>query len=190
MKCELCHKNDAEKAITVQQEGVEKELYVCAACAAKASRRRMDAAPSAADDAEEDSPFDGKRQPNVPPPLVEGLVKATLDFMKGMAEAEENEHRTCPKCKSTWDQIEKNGRIVCPACWKTFAKKIRSEFLSGEFGPTHTGRAPLIDSIADADDAVAVLERELKAAVAREDYRSAAALQKKINAARRGGEAK
>ena len=106
--------------------------------------------------------------------------------MKGMAEAEENEHRTCPKCKSNWDQISKSGRITCPACWKTFAKKIRAEYLSGEFGPSHTGSAPSVDTIPDSNEALAVLERDLKAAVAREDYRAAAAIQKKIDAARGG----
>jgi protein-arginine kinase activator protein McsA len=43
-----------------------------------------------------------------------------------------------------------------------------------------------VDAIDDGREAVAVLERELKAAVAREDYRTAAALQKKIDEARRG----
>ena len=183
MQCELCHKNKAEKAITIKKDGAEKELYVCAACAAQASgmdKRKKPEAEGAI------PPFTTGEGANVPPPLVEGLVKATLDFMKGMAEAEENEHRTCPKCRSNWDQISKSGRITCPACWKTFAKKIRAEFLSGEFGPTHTGTAPSVDAIDDSREAVAVLERELKAAVAREDYRTAAALQKKIDEARRG----
>ena len=161
MQCELCHKNKAEKAITIKKDGAEKDEGAI-------------------------PPFTTGEGANVPPPLVEGLVKATLDFMKGMAEAEENEHRTCPKCRSNWDQISKSGRITCPACWKTFAKKIRAEFLSGEFGPTHTGSAPSVDAIDDSREAVAVLERELKAAVAREDYRTAAALQKKIDEARRG----
>lgn len=182
MLCEQCHRGKAEKAVTVQENGVEKELYVCAACAARAVRRNDRTEPYADADTELRSP-DEKNMPDVPPPLVEGLVKATIDFMKGMAEAEENGHRVCPKCRSSWDQIEKAGRITCPACWKTFAKKIRSEYLSGEFGPSHTGCAPSVDSIPD-DEAVAVLERDLKAAVAREDYRAAAAIQKKLIAAR------
>lgn len=34
MKCELCHKNKAETALTVQMQGKEVELYVCKKCAA------------------------------------------------------------------------------------------------------------------------------------------------------------
>ncbi len=183
MQCELCHKNKAEKAITIKENGAEKELYVCSGCAAMASGKGTRKNPKSKGAI---PPFVAGESANVPPPLVEGLVKATLDFMKGMAEAEENEHRTCPKCKSNWDQISKSGRITCPACWKAFAKKIRAEFLSGEFGPSHTGSAPSVDTIPDSNEALAVLERDLKAAVAREDYRAAAAIQKKIDAARGG----
>ncbi len=35
MKCELCHKNKAETALTVTKDGKEEELYVCKKCAAK-----------------------------------------------------------------------------------------------------------------------------------------------------------
>ena len=44
MQCELCHKNKAEKAITIKKDGAEKELYVCAACA-KAERQRRQKKP-------------------------------------------------------------------------------------------------------------------------------------------------
>ena len=39
MKCELCHKADAETAITRGEGDAEEELYVCNACA-KAERQR------------------------------------------------------------------------------------------------------------------------------------------------------
>lgn len=41
MKCELCHKSDAEKAIKQMVNGVEDELYVCSACAAQSRRERQ-----------------------------------------------------------------------------------------------------------------------------------------------------
>lgn len=39
MKCELCHKADAQTAITREKDGEEEELYVCNVCA-KAERQR------------------------------------------------------------------------------------------------------------------------------------------------------
>ena len=41
MKCELCHQKDAETALTVEQDGVEEELYVCRECANKERVRRQ-----------------------------------------------------------------------------------------------------------------------------------------------------
>lgn len=35
MKCELCRKNKAETALTIEKDGKEEELYVCKKCAAK-----------------------------------------------------------------------------------------------------------------------------------------------------------
>ncbi len=167
MLCEKCHKSEATRAITVKENGVEKELYVCASCAgAKAGSEKPRTSEGG----------------DLPAPLVEGLVKATLDFMKGVAEAEENERRTCPKCKSNWDTIKEDGRISCPTCWKTFAKKIRSEFLAAEFGPSHKGSAPSVDTMSDPSEARAALERELKDAVAGENYRRAAEIKRRLDA--------
>lgn len=180
MKCEICHKHEAEVAVTRRIDGVEKELYVCKACA--------DPKPP---DEEKRKSCDRGQRPQVtmingkdahlPDPLVQGIVEATLDFMKGVAEIEENERRVCPVCKSNWDKIKESEHITCPSCWKTFAKKIRAEFLAGEYGPRHVGAAPSVDKLPDANSVRKVLERDLKDAIAREDYRRAAEIQRKID---------
>lgn len=41
MKCEMCHKNDAESAIQIMRDGVEDELYVCRDCAKAEKLRRQ-----------------------------------------------------------------------------------------------------------------------------------------------------
>ena len=41
MKCELCKNNDAETAITLKQDGEDRELYVCNECAKKERVRRQ-----------------------------------------------------------------------------------------------------------------------------------------------------
>ena len=179
MKCEICHNAEAVEAITRSVDGKEKELYVCSSCAAKAKRP----APKSSD---------GKRKrpqvtvvkgdgSDLPQPLVESLVKATIDFMKGVAEVEENEHRTCPACKASWDKIKASGRISCPTCWKVFAKKIRAEFLAGEYGPRHVGAAPAAERLSDAQSARKVLERKLSDAISREDYRLAAKIKRQLD---------
>lgn len=184
MKCEICHEAEAETAITLKQDGTERELYVCKACAEKAK------APKAP------TPASSKGRPKItvigndtkdlPQPLVDGFVKAAFDFMKGVAEVEENEHRRCPVCKRNWDQIKESGRLGCPACWKTFGKKIRTEFLAGQYAASHTGSAPCVERLPDPTAIRTVLERDLKAAIAAEDYRRAAELKQKLDDLSRG----
>lgn len=184
MKCELCHQADATTAVTVKKDGAEKELYVCAACAADIRNGGRKKSP-----ADAAKPTVVKTSGEEPPPFVEELVKATLGFMKGVAEAEENERRVCPVCHAKWDKLKEDGRLGCPACWRTFARQIRTEFLSAEFGRAHIGAAPAIDRLPDARAVRAVLERDLKAAIAREDFHRAADLKRQLDALDHGKEA-
>lgn len=180
MKCESCHKAEAKMAVTVHADGTEKEIYVCPSCAARLrGKERSTPAKTSRKTPPEVTVINGNEEN--PPPFVEELVKATLGFMKGVAEAEENEKHVCPVCKTKWDQVLSSGRVGCPACWKTFARKIRDNFLAGEWGSVHVGGAPTIDHIPDPAAARAALERELKDAVAREDYRRAAVLKRRID---------
>ena len=177
MKCEICKRAEAVTAITVTRDGARQELYVCAACAAaaKAGRKAPDKghAPKVT--------VVGRDSGNVPEPLVEEFVKATLGFMKGMAEAEEEKDRICPSCKATWEHIKETGRLGCPACWKAFAREIRETFLGMEYGRVHLGAAPDVRGISDAHDARTALERELKNAIAREDYLRAAEIKRQLD---------
>ena len=184
MKCELCHKGDAQVAITLTVNGKSKELYVCKACAEK-NKAQVQVPGKKKPSAHPGHPqlsVMGKSADDLPQPLVDGLVKATIDFMKGVAEVEENEHRVCPVCKSNWEKIKNSGRIPCPSCWKTFAKQIRNEFLTGEYALNHVGSAPAVSKLSNVESVRAVLERELKDAIAREDYHAAANLKKKLDA--------
>ena len=181
MKCEICHKAEAETAITRTVDGEEKELYVCAACAA-AAKASPNGRPAQPPRRKPRVTIVGGDGGNVPQPLVEEFVKATLGIMKGMADSAEEQHRACPVCGATWDRIEKHGRIGCPACWKTFAREIRETFLKGEYGRAHVGAAPAVTALPDPDAARAVLERELKDAIAREDYVRAAELKRQLDA--------
>ena len=174
MKCEICHEADAAAVIHLKKDGEDKELFVCKSCAAKA--RHSDKKKSAPNKDEPLLPFD---EDGEPPEFVKNLVEATLGFMKGVAESGHRKHSKCPVCKTTLDQIKKTGRLGCPACWKTFAKSIHETFLVGEYGPKHVGSMP---ATVTGEASRAYLERELKAAVAREDFKRAASLKRLIDA--------
>ncbi len=182
MKCEICHKAEATTVLTLTKDGVARELYVCQDCADKnrgktPPRERKPSAPKI------------KRviSPNeTPPPFVEEFVKATLGFMKEFAENEENEKRVCPVCKTKWETIKETGRLTCPACWKTFARHLRAEFFSAQYGPAHLGKAPAIGKSQSSKDMRAILERDLKNAIACEDFHLAANLKKKLDELEQG----
>ncbi len=180
MKCEICHKAEAQVPVTIKVDGGEKELYVCKACAEKANRPPPGKPGKNAPHGVQFKAINGDGT-DLPKPLVDGLVKATLDFMKGVAEVEETENKTCPACKATWEQIKESGRLGCPACWKTFAKQIQREFLQGEYAKRHVGAAPGVEKISNTADQRTILERDLKEAIAREDYRRAAALKRQLD---------
>lgn len=178
MKCEICHKAEATTAITVKKDGVDSELYVCPACAEQAkgdSHAPQGAMPSA----HKIKLIGGPDEP--PPQFIEDFVKATIGFMQEVAEAEHTEKLVCPRCKAKWETIKEKERLGCPVCWKTFARLIREEYLGSQFGLAHRGGAPAVAKVTGKKDRRAVLERDLKDAIAREDYRLAASLKKQLD---------
>ena len=174
MKCEICHEADAAAVIHVKKDGEDKELFVCNSCAAKAKHpAKKKSAP------EKDDPLLAFGDDEEPPEFVKNLVEATLGFMKGVAESGHRTHSKCPVCKTTWEQIKKSGHLGCPTCWKTFAKSIHETFIAGQYGPKHVGTMP---ATVTGEASRAYLERELKAAVSREDFKRAASLKRLIDA--------
>lgn len=182
MKCEICKRAEATTAVTVNENGVEKELYVCASCARKA-RGKDKKHEDAKDGADEDGPKVTVLDENgeAAPPFVDELAKAALAFMQGMVESEISKKKKCPFCKSTWEEIKEKKRLNCPKCWKTFAQEIRADLLGPQWGASHVGSAPRTSATARNADARKTLERELKKAIASEDYRLAAKLKRQLD---------
>ena len=107
MKCEICHKADAQTAITRGEGDAEEELYVCNACA-KAERqsrqkksqrtRKVTGLPPGMsmsiteirpvrDDDETDNEENGDEDP---PPFIQDLISAVTDLEKMASEIDEN----------------------------------------------------------------------------------------------------
>ena len=119
MKCEICHEADAAAVINVKKDGEDRELYVCKACAAKARHKKKDQKPK-----DEGGPALEFGNGEEPPEFVKNLVEATLGFMKGVVESEQNA-RTCPACKTTLRVPKGRGKIkiVCRKCGNSFMGK-------------------------------------------------------------------
>ncbi|MCR5414181.1 MAG: hypothetical protein K6F50_05580 [Kiritimatiellae bacterium] len=92
MKCELCHKKDAETAIQAVKDGVEQELYVCRECEreervrrqkkSQRTRKAKKGLPPGVSMTVASSGGDG-----APPPLLEAIVNAFTGMVEDMASA-------------------------------------------------------------------------------------------------------
>jgi len=176
MKCEICHNADAKAVIhRKKKDGSDEELYVCKECAAAESakgRQKSDR------DHETVVLNSGDEKP---PPFVEDLLKATLGFVKGIAEAHDKAEGklkdVCPSCGKKRDEFQADGRLGCPDCWNSFAADIRDRLAPHQYGVKHTGGMP---GSAPSINLCAQLERQLKAAVRRQNFEKAAEIRRRL----------
>lgn len=175
MKCEICHNADAKTVLHRKKpDGSDEELYVCAACAQAAQAKRKPSRKNP--ETVVLNSGDGK-----PPPFVEDLLKATLGFVKGIAEEQDKASGklkdVCPTCGKKRDEFREDDRLGCPDCWTAFAADLRERLALHHYGTHHIGGAP---EAAPRVDLCAQLERLLKVAVRRQDFEKAAEIRRKL----------
>lgn len=91
MKCELCHQNDAETAISLPGEGEELELYVCRECARKERVKRQNKSQRTRKAA---SPASGMTisvsgvtaDGDGPPPIIEAIMNAVSGMVSDLGQ--------------------------------------------------------------------------------------------------------
>ena len=179
MLCELCKRNNAETVLHRKDEnGEDEELYVCKKCLAAAS-------------GSENSTSEGvgvKLKPTIitsdgepPPEFIQNFLDAAVGLIEGVVKSEKlPKEPKCRVCGSTWANIKETRSLGCPDCWSQFAKDIHKEFLFGSYGPKHIGKIP--QHTPDGKPSRAFLEKELKDAVAKQNYRKAAKIRKLLDA--------
>lgn len=82
---------------------------------------------------------------------------------------------TCPQCGFTDLDLRKRGRLGCPACWETFGGTLAPLLTKVQHETDHVGRAPVgVAPVGRLRQRLAAARAALAAAVAAEDYESAA----------------
>lgn len=172
--------DDAAAVIHKTVDGQDRELYVCKACAAKEAQGRP--------------PRDRKRPPSgpadfsvtiaagpgsddPPPPLVDALVHATMDFMNKIASNTKAPDLVCPVCGTHWKDVEESGHVGCPACYKAFAGRLVGHLHTTQRGIRHVGKIP---PGASGEGARKFLERQLAEAVSKQNFEEASRLRDQL----------
>jgi protein arginine kinase activator len=157
MKCEICGLRDAMIHIRQIQKSSVHELHICEECAQEKGLIK-----------EEESELSIS---NLLSGLIEGKEAA------GSEEAAES----CPKCGTKAAEFRKRGKLGCPSCFDAFQRDVRS-ILSQMAGRTrHVGKLPRSEEPRGrAGPDRETLSDELREAIEREDYESAALLRDKI----------
>ncbi len=178
MLCELCHRNEAAGVLhRKDSNGEDEELYVCKDCLNSGTKGKGSG--------KTEKPTIVTEDGEEPPAFIKNFLDAAVGLIEGVTGSEPPKPKRCHVCGMTWAKIKESGKIGCPDCWAQFGKEIRHEFLPHEYGPKHTGRIP--EKAPDGKPSRAFLEKELKDAVARQDYRKAARLRKLLDEFYGGG---
>lgn len=160
--CEECGVNEATYTISVMMAGQVTQRHLCADCMAKMN---MTIATG------------NIRQ------LLSSIMSAITGMEAPQAETEPQNDVVCPRCGTMLSQFTKSGRLGCPDCYKAFREQLSPMLQQIHGRLEHAGRKPLDTEEAQRSRSQhEKLQREMEAAVAREDFETAARLRDQLRA--------
>lgn len=154
MNCDVCKASQATVFLTQIVEGKMQKVNLCEACS---------------------------KEKGVTDPTGFALA----DLLLGLGAAQEMERggtvQKCPSCGFSQADFKKTGRLGCGACYQTFGDGLASLLKGMHKGTAHVGKVPAraLESI-ERESQVRLLQRDLRKAVASEDYESAAQLRDQL----------
>lgn len=166
MQCQVCKKAQAKVHYTQIHENQVKKVDLCDACAKE----------NGINDPAAFALADLVLGPGAPQKIEEAGVGSASDL-------------SCKVCGFTHADLKKTGRLGCSECYLTFSVALESLLKGMHKGVHHRGKVPpQIRQALDFEARVRHLESELKAAVAREDFESAARIRDTIKNNRKSSE--
>ena len=118
---------------------------------------------------------------------------AIADLLLGLGAAQQMEEAgeakgvelRCPECGYTQPDFKKSGRLGCAHCYEVFSEGLDPLLKTMHKGVVHRGKVPpTIRKAADQAMLLGRLQKELQAAISREDFETAARLRDAIKAAK------
>jgi protein arginine kinase activator len=154
MNCDVCKQNQATVFLTQIVDGKMQKVNLCESCS---------------------------KEKGVTDPT--GFALADLLLVLGAAQEIDKGGAVtkCPTCGFTQADFKKTGRLGCPACYDTFSEGLGGLMKDMHKGSAHMGKVPtrMARSI-ERDQQLKELQRDLRKAVADENYESAAELRDRI----------
>lgn len=157
MICESCKKKEATVFYEESVNGNKRSYSLCAACAAAK---------------EKDGEIGFFTFPH-----HDDLFGSLL----GLSPVPTQRTKTCERCGASAKDLQKSGRLGCPACYETFKEELEGTVRSIHGNTKHVGRAPArFRQGREKQDKLASLRAQLKEAIANEAFEQAAALRDEI----------
>ncbi len=157
MKCEICGLRDAVMHIRQIQKTSVYELHICEQCAEEKGLVK-----------EEDSEIS-----------ISNLLSGLIDSKDAAAGEEAVE--SCPRCGMKLSDFRKRGKFGCQECFQAFGRDVRSILSQMAGRANHTGKLPDVQEGGGAKAADRqALAAELRDAIDREDYETAARLRDRM----------
>lgn len=160
MKCDLCDK-EAVVHMTQVVNGEMKEVHLCEEHA-KAQGMDLNSPISITD-------------------ILMGLSGPQKNIASELSLA-------CPGCGMAREEFRKTGRLGCPECYKTFMAELTMAIKAMHHSGQHLGKIPAREGVQTRmKSKIARLQKDLEAAIAREDFEKAAKLRDHIKKCREEG---
>jgi protein arginine kinase activator len=150
MKCDVCGESDATVHLTQMVNGAVKKLHLCEECAEQSGI-------------------------NISGPL------SLTDVLFGMGAQSDGDltaqEKSCKRCHMTKADFKKTSRLGCPECYEAFSDELAPLLAAMHKGSQHAGKTPS-GEIMDAQtfSEIETMQKQLKEAVAAEQYEEAARL--------------
>jgi len=158
MNCECCHEAEATIHLTQVIDGEVKKLNLCQVCAQK---NGIDL--------------------NSPISITDVLLGLGSQPQSQQLSAVSEFDLSCSRCQMTRTEFKKRARLGCPDCYKAFMGELSAITHAMHHSRQHVGKIPARQGNAARITAqIAGLQKEIEAAISREEYEAAANLRDKI----------
>jgi protein arginine kinase activator len=154
MHCDVCKQNQATVFLTQIVDGKMQKVNLCESCS---------------------------KEKGVTDPTGFALA----DLLLGLGAAQDMERagtvQKCAVCGFSQADFKKTGRLGCGSCYDTFAEGLASLLKGMHKGTEHKGKIPMRAlRTMERESQMKSLQRDLRKAVAEEDYESAAQIRDRI----------